>query len=130
MRDSEIFAEVIDYSSTYPERGGDIIGRVSYADLRSGEVELDGKAVATGSMSSYSKALKISELLKEEIKKGAFLLNKPFQKLPVSQAMTPLDVRAREKKMNTVEQVTKRVILNFPKFKAGQPNYYQAHQRI
>ncbi|WP_321413221.1 homocysteine biosynthesis protein [uncultured Desulfobacter sp.] len=98
VRDSEIFAEVIDYSSTYPERGGDIVGRVSYADLRSGEVELDGKTVATGSMSSYSKALKISELLKEEIKRGDFLLSKPFQKLPANQGMTPLDVKAQGEK--------------------------------
>jgi uncharacterized protein (DUF39 family) len=96
--DSEIFAEVIDYSSTYPERGGDIVGRVSYADLRSGEVTLDGKTVATGSMSSYSKALKISELLKEEIKKGAFLLSKPIRNLPVKQGMTPLDARAQGEK--------------------------------
>nr|WP_320193968.1 homocysteine biosynthesis protein [uncultured Desulfobacter sp.] len=98
VRDSEIFAEVIDYSSTYPERGGDIVGRVSYADLRKGEVELDGKTVAAGSMSSYSKALKISELLKEEIQNGEFLLSKPFKKLPVNQGMTPLDIRAQGEK--------------------------------
>jgi uncharacterized protein (DUF39 family) len=98
VRDSEIFAEVIDYSSTYPERGGDIVGRVSYADLRCGEVELAGKTVVTGSMSSYSKALKISELLKEEIKRGEFLLSKPIRNLPVNQGMTPLDARAQGEK--------------------------------
>jgi uncharacterized protein (DUF39 family) len=61
-------------------------------------VELDGKIVATGSMSSYSKALKISELLKEEIKKGEFLLSKPIRTLPVNQGMTPLDAKAQGEK--------------------------------
>ncbi len=98
VRDSEIFAEVIDYSSSYPERRGDILGRLSYADLRSGTVDLNGKKVATGSMSSYSKALKIAELLKEEIRKGDFNLSKPFRQLPVNQGMSPLDVRAQGEK--------------------------------
>lgn len=98
VRDSDIFAEVIDYASAYPERRGDIIGRVSYADLRSGEVELDGKKVTTGSMSSYSKALKISERLKEEIEHGDFLLSKPLRQLPANQGMNPLEVRAQGEK--------------------------------
>lgn len=98
VRDSEIFAEVIDYASAYPERRGDIVGRLSYADLRSGSVELKGKKVTTGSLSSYSKALKISELLKEEIKRGDFLLSKPFKRLPASQGMNPLDARAQGEK--------------------------------
>ncbi len=98
VRDSEIFAEVIDYSSSYPERRGDILGRLSYADLRSGTVDLNGKKVATGSMSSYSKALRIAELLKEEIRNGDFLLSKPFRPLPVNQGMSPLDVRAQGEK--------------------------------
>jgi uncharacterized protein (DUF39 family) len=95
VRDSEIFAEVIDYASAYPERRGDIVGRLSYAQLRSGSVDLKGKKVKTGSLSSYSKALEISELLKDEIKRGDFLLSQPSQRLPVKQGTTPLDVRAQ-----------------------------------
>ncbi|WP_300464583.1 homocysteine biosynthesis protein [Desulfobacula sp.] len=98
VRDSEIFAEVIDYSTAYPERHGDILGRQSYADLRSGRVEVNGKKVTTGSLSSYSKAFEISERLKEEIKKGDFLLSMPFQRLPVSQRMSPLDVKTQGEK--------------------------------
>ncbi len=98
VRDSEIFAEVIDYSSAYPQRQGDILTRLSYAELSSGSVRLNGKTVRTGSLSSYSKALEISELLKDEIKKGDFLLSKPFQQLPVNQGMKPLDVKAQGEK--------------------------------
>jgi uncharacterized protein (DUF39 family) len=93
VRDSEIFASVIDYSTTYPERGSDVICKLSYADLKSGEVEIDGKKVQTGSLSSYSKALKIAEILKEEIRKGGFLLSKPHQDLPANQGMKPLNIK-------------------------------------
>jgi len=93
VRDSEIFAPVIDYSSVYPERGGDVVCRLSYEQLRSGEVTIDGKKVATGSMSSYSKALKIAELLKEEIRQGDFLLSKPYQLMPAAQSMNPLNIK-------------------------------------
>ncbi len=41
VRDSEIFAEVIDYASAYPERRGDIVARVSYADLRGEESQIE-----------------------------------------------------------------------------------------
>lgn len=98
VRDSEIFAEVIDYSTAYPQRQGDILGRVSYADLRSGQVEINGTQVSTGSLSSYSKALEISELLKEEIRQGKFLLSEPFRRLPAEQGMSPLDVWAQGEK--------------------------------
>ena len=95
VRDSEIFAPVIDYSTVYPERGGDIICSLSYEQLRSGRVEIDGKKVVTGSMSSYSKALKIAELLKEEISKGDFLLSKPYQMFPPDKSVSPLNIRPK-----------------------------------
>ena len=93
VRDSEIMAPVIDYSSAYPERRADILCKLSYEQLRSGEVEIHGKKVVTGSLSSYSKALRIAELLKAEIKKGAFMLSIPFQMLPANQGMTPLKIK-------------------------------------
>ena len=95
VRDSEIMAPVIDYSSTYPDRGGDIVCRLNYQQLRSGEVEINGKKVATASLSSYSKALKIAELLKAEIKAGDFMLSQPYQMFPQQQSMGPLNIRAK-----------------------------------
>jgi uncharacterized protein (DUF39 family) len=95
VRNSEIFAPVIDYSSVYPERGGDIVTKLSYEQLRSGEVTINGKKVITGSMSSYSKALKIAELLKEEIKQGDFLLSRPYQMMPPAQSMKPLNIKSQ-----------------------------------
>jgi len=95
VRDEEIFAPVIDYSSAYPERRGDMVARVSYAQLKSGKVEINGKKVPTGALSSYAKARKIAEVLKTEVREGRFLLNRPIQNLPADQAMHPLEIREK-----------------------------------
>jgi len=74
VTDAEIYGAVIDYSDAYPNQKPDIVGEVSYAELKSGAVKLQGKKVPTGSLSSYPKALEIAETLKGWIKRGEFLL--------------------------------------------------------
>lgn len=92
VRDRDILAPVIDYSHDYPQKTGKVICQLSYAELKSGEVTIKGKAVQTGSMSSYSKALEIAHLLKDEIKRGDFLLSQPLQSLPRKQGMMGLKI--------------------------------------
>ncbi len=82
VSDAEIFAPVIDYSTDYPNATGNVIKRVSYAELRSGVIEVNGKEVPTGSLSSYRKAREIAGRLKGEIGKGEFLVSEPVQKIP------------------------------------------------
>jgi len=43
-------------------------------------------------MSSYSKALETAHLLKDEIKRGDFLLSQPLQSLPRKQSMMGLKI--------------------------------------
>ena len=93
VRDRDIMAPVIDYSHDYPERTGKEICRLSYEELRSGEVQIAGKKVPVGSLSSYATALEIAETLKEEIRAGDFLLSQPLQSLPRDQAMRSLEIR-------------------------------------
>jgi uncharacterized protein (DUF39 family) len=95
VRDRDIFAPVIDYSSDYPQKTGKTIAKVSYEQLRSGEIELDGKTIAVGSLSSYFKALEIANLLADEIRKGDFLLARPIAMLPRDRAMKPLVIREK-----------------------------------
>ncbi len=97
VRDRDILASVIDYSRDYPERTGKILCKVSYEDLKRGEVTVQGKKVEVGSMSSYAMALEIAHLLKDEIARGEFLLSRPSRALPRSQAMRPLTIRERKK---------------------------------
>lgn len=90
VRDEDIYAPVIDYSHDYPYQSGKVICKVNYAALKTGEVQILGHKVETSSLSSYSKALEIAYRLKDEIKRGDFLLAKPFQRLPVNQSSKPL----------------------------------------
>lgn len=84
--DEEIFAPVVDYSRAYPEREPEVLGEVSYAELRRGRVRILGKEVPTGSLSSYAKAREIAEILKGWIKEGRFLLSEPVAPLPGPEA--------------------------------------------
>jgi len=82
VTDAEIFGAVIDYSSDYPSLKPDILGEVSYADLKSGKVKLKGREIPTASLSSYPRAVEIANTLKEWIVAGKFLLTEPVAPLP------------------------------------------------
>ena len=95
IRDCDIHAPVVDYSVDYPQNTGKVIDYVTYEQLRSGEIEVEGKKIAVGSLSSYKKALNIANLLADEIRKGDFLLAKPVKPLPKDTKMKPLLVREK-----------------------------------
>ncbi len=95
VRDREILAPVIDYSTDYPMKTGKVLGHVNYEQLKSGSIEVLGKKVETSSLSSYLLALEIAEILKEEIRSGGFLLSAPLQRLPLEQSMKPFPVREK-----------------------------------
>ncbi|MCE1249061.1 MAG: homocysteine biosynthesis protein [Firmicutes bacterium] len=86
VSDEEIFAPVVDYSHDYPNFEGSPLGWVSYKELRSGSINLNGKKIETFSLSSYPKARKIAEILKKRIDEGSFLLGKPVELLPGEEA--------------------------------------------
>ena len=90
ISDREILAPVVDYSHEYPQNTGKVLGHVSYEQLRAGEIEVEGKKVAVGSLSSYYKALEIAHLLADEIKRGDFRLAEPIAYLPKDTTMKPL----------------------------------------
>jgi len=82
VTDAEIFAPVVDYAEAYPQRKPDILSEVSYAELKSGKINVKGQEVPTASLSSYPRAVEIAGILKEWIKKGEFLLTEPVAPLP------------------------------------------------
>jgi uncharacterized protein (DUF39 family) len=95
VRDRDILAPVIDYSTDYGQKTGRVICHVNYEQLRSGEIQIDGKKIPVGSLSSYHKALEIAHLLADEIRRGEFLLSAPLQPLPRDTAMKPLVIRRK-----------------------------------
>jgi uncharacterized protein (DUF39 family) len=66
----------------YPKGNPKSIAEVSYQDLRSGAITIDGKKVITAPLSSYYKANQIANVLKDWIESGKFLLGEPQQNLP------------------------------------------------
>ena len=86
VTDAEIMAPVIDYSTSYPNRIPEALGEVSYAELRSGKIKVQGKSLPTASLSSYPRALEIANTLKEWIQNGKFLLTEQVAALPAAES--------------------------------------------
>jgi len=82
VTDNEIFAPIVDYFEAYPQRSPDILGEVSYAQLKSGKIKIQGKDVPTASLSSYSRAVEIANILKDWIQKGEFYITESVSPLP------------------------------------------------
>ena len=82
VTDDQIIGNIIDYSDAYPNRRNESIGEVTYAQLKSGKITLQGKKVPTASLSSYPRAVEIANTLKGWIKAGKFELTQPVAYLP------------------------------------------------
>jgi L-aspartate semialdehyde sulfurtransferase len=94
VTDEEIFAPVLDYA--IQSRNRKAMMEVSYAQLRSGTVELFGKKVKTSSLSSYYKARIIAKRLQAMIEEDQFILTKPVAPMPAERVQRPLEVCSRE----------------------------------
>lgn len=83
VKDEDIYTQIYDYSMNYP-KGGPLksLGEVSYKELFSGEITLNGQTITTAPLSSYYKAREIANILKEWIERGDFFLGEPQQQLP------------------------------------------------
>lgn len=80
--DEDFYAQVVDYSSDYPQRIPASLCEVTYAQLKSGKITVKGKDVPTFPISSYSKAREIASMLKTWVETGSFLLTNPVEPLP------------------------------------------------
>lgn len=82
MKDEELFAPIVDYGEAYPTFTPGNLGYVSYADLKSGTIRVNGKEVLSAPVSSMPRAREIASTLKHWIQKGDFLLTEPVKTLP------------------------------------------------
>jgi uncharacterized protein (DUF39 family) len=82
VSDEEIFTQVVDYGRDYPAGQSRCLREVSYAELKSGWITLDGRRVPTVPLSSMVKARAIAATLKTWIREGRFLLGEPQFTLP------------------------------------------------
>lgn len=84
VSDEDIFTQIIDYGGDYPKGEAKALGRVSYAQLKSGTIKFKGKDIPTVPLSSHVRALEVADILKSWILKGDFLLTQPQVMLPTA----------------------------------------------
>jgi uncharacterized protein (DUF39 family) len=82
VKDKDLYAPIVDYSDAYPNRKPGNLGFVSYAELKTGEITVNGKHVPTAPLSSYPRAKEIAGILKQWISDGTFLITEPVKLLP------------------------------------------------
>lgn len=88
VSDADIKTTIYDYS--VPRRSRPALRDVTYAELKSGMVDLNGKEVKTSSLSSFYNARKIASELKLWIKNGSFFLTAPAERLTTASASRPM----------------------------------------
>ena len=96
LTDADLTATIYDYG--VQRRSRPSLGTVSYAELRSGCIEVEGKRVPTGPISSLPKARAIAAELKRWVAEAGFTLSAPaqlFQQVG-SQTTKPLEIRTGE----------------------------------
>jgi uncharacterized protein (DUF39 family) len=88
IRDEEIFTDIVDYG--VPRRDRPKLGKISYKELKSGAITVNGKRVRVSSLSSLKTARKIAATLKAWIEDGSFYLTAPVERLPVDSVFKPM----------------------------------------
>lgn len=86
--DEEIKTDILDYGVARRDRP--ILREVSYAELKSGSIELQGTQVPVSPLSSIKRAREIAGVLKEWIEKGVFLLSEPVERLSRDRVFKPM----------------------------------------
>ncbi len=87
--DQDIVAPVVDFS--IPRRVRPIFGLVSYAQLKSGRITIEGKTVRTAPLASIFLSRQVAQELKQWIEKGQFILTEPVASIPCDRAFLPQD---------------------------------------
>ena len=88
ISDADIKTTILDYGVA--RRSRPELKTVSYGELKSGMIDLNGKEVRTSSMSSFFKAKEIATELAARIQKGAFELALPTARLPQQATQKPM----------------------------------------
>lgn len=88
IRDEEIFTNVIDYG--IPRKDRPNLARVSYKELKSGTIPVNGKRIRVSSLSSLKTARKVATTLKAWIENSEFYLTTPVERLPLYSTFKPM----------------------------------------
>jgi L-aspartate semialdehyde sulfurtransferase len=82
VSDEDIQMPVADYGHDYPNGIFKALTTVTFAQLKSGSIEVNGSKVDTVPMTSQKISLEVADRLKSWIEKGEFLLTEPQERIP------------------------------------------------
>lgn len=88
ISDADIVTSVLDYS--VPRRSKPALRQVTYEELKTGMIDLNGKEVKTSSLSSFYKARQVAGELKSWIKEGKFFLSQPAETIRPAGSAKPM----------------------------------------
>ena len=87
IQDQDIVAPVVDFS--IPRRARPTFGLVSYAQLKSGRIKIEGKLVRSAPLASIFLSHQIALELKQWIEAGEFTLTESVVQLPMDRTFLP-----------------------------------------
>ncbi len=99
VRNAEIETKIIDFG--VPRRERPVVRTVTYEELISGRVEINGEEVRVSPLSSFYMAKRIMEDLKKHIERGEFLLTSPVDRIPREAVFKPM----RQREIKVVKSV-------------------------
>ena len=91
--DEDISVDILDYG--VPSRNRPVMRKVTYAELRSGTVELNGEEVRTSSLSSFRRARQVALELKKWVEKGTMQLSLPTRMIDPAKVARPMHQSAK-----------------------------------
>jgi uncharacterized protein (DUF39 family)/CBS domain-containing protein len=100
VRDQDIQVSVIDYG--VPSRDRPALRTVNYAELKSGQVELNGEPVKTSPLSSYRRAKEVATTLKGWVEQGKMTLALPTRPIDPLKAARPMRETTRSPRVQDI----------------------------
>ncbi|BAU10756.1 hypothetical protein LEP3755_12480 [Leptolyngbya sp. NIES-3755] len=91
VRDKDLVAPIVDFS--IPRRVRPTFGLVSYAQLKSGRLTIDGKSVRVAPLASIYLSRQVALELKSWIEAGTFTLTEAVSPIPIDRTFIPQDMR-------------------------------------
>lgn len=90
VQDQELVAPIVDFS--IPRRVRPTFGLVSYAQLKSGRITIDGKPVRVAPLASIFLSRQVALELKQWIETGKFTLSERVAPIPMDRSFVPQDL--------------------------------------
>ncbi|NYT05937.1 MAG: CBS domain-containing protein [Methanomicrobiales archaeon] len=102
VRDEDITTSIVDYG--VPARDRPVVRTATYAELRSGKIEIAGEDVRTSSLSSFRKAREVAAALADRVRTGKMGLALPIRRIDATRRVHPLRETQRTPRVRDIMQ--------------------------